>query len=103
MTDTGPTLEERDEPSTPRWRRSVALIVFLQPFAGLLWVSNWFAQRDELFDRAEVKLAVPESKWLRLFGDEIAEVYFGDPIQLGAKNNDKLTPAQLRMIGSYKR
>ncbi|MCA9025243.1 MAG: hypothetical protein KDA86_08535 [Planctomycetaceae bacterium] len=102
MTDTGPTLEERDEPSTPRWRHSVALIVFLLPFAGLLWVTNWYWKRVELFDGAEVKLAVPESKWLRLFGDEIAEIYFGDPIQLGIEN-EHLTPRQLKLIGSYKR
>lgn len=87
-------------PNVPGRRRWLAVLVFLLPLAGLLWVSNWFYQRSRLFADSHVVLGEPKLPWGTLIGDENARELFGVPVEFNPSQK-KLTSYQIGIIGGY--
>ncbi|MCA9078748.1 MAG: hypothetical protein KDA93_27235 [Planctomycetaceae bacterium] len=99
-TPTAPPENLESGPNVPRRRRWLAVLVFLLPLAGLLWVSNWFYQRSRLFADSHVVLGEPTLPWGHLIGDENARELFGVPVEFNPSQK-KLTSYQVGMIGGY--
>ncbi|MCA9025241.1 MAG: hypothetical protein KDA86_08525 [Planctomycetaceae bacterium] len=86
--------------NVPRRRPWLTVLILLLPFAGLLWVSNWFYQRSRLFTGSSVTLGEPSLPWGKLIGEEAARELFGSPTDLGFHQHP-LTSYQIGLIGGY--